>query len=274
MDDSEHSRMDEGDDEDTNEASSLADADAFGWAPGDSDHRAADGVLGGGAGLSADDGADHRSRQGSHREHHAPVAAAAVISDFLGHRDAADLIAEGEGLDVAGGISAPAWEGMSLEEGEALLEHYGIDAHVEHGDLSSLARYVQEGRSVMLAVDANELHGQDDDSSHADRGADHALLISKIDEEAGVAILHDPRDPGGEGYEVSMDTLQDAWADSGNGMVVTDTAATDWQADPTVEHGPRTDAGADRIRAWGPAGAVILPIVLAARARLRRRARL
>jgi hypothetical protein len=154
-----------------------------------------------------------------------------------------------------------------------LLEHYGIDAHVEHGDLSSLARYLEQGRSIMVAVDADELYGRDDDSSQEDRAADHALRISKIDEDAGVAILHDPRNPGGEGYEISIDALHDAWADSGNGMVVTDTAATDWQADATVEHGPRTDPGAERIRAWGPAGAVILPIVLAARAHLRRRVR-
>jgi hypothetical protein len=166
-----------------------------------------------------------------------------------------------------------------------LLESYGIDAHVEHADVSTLDRYLQEGRSIILAVDSDELrHDVDKYSSVAGRMADHAVVISRIDVNAGVAFLQDPAHPGGQGYEVSLDALEDAWADSANGMVVTDLAASDVveargavPADasgvPSAEHDPRTDERAERIRASGPAGAVILPVLLGGRAVIRRQTR-
>jgi hypothetical protein len=54
--------------------------------------------------------------------------------------------------------------------------------------------------------------------------ADHALVLTGIDVANGTAVLSDPGSPTGNLETVPLETLLDAWADSGNAMVVTDTA--------------------------------------------------
>lgn len=285
MEDSENSRFDDGDDEGGNTDSYAGDAPVgLGWGSAGREYTSADPDRGG-FGTSADRGDDDRSRQPEAQDRlHVPAAAELVISEFLGDpfdlHYGARLNIAAEGFELTGGRAAAepgGWADTGLEGGAALLEHYGIDAHVEHGDLSSLDRYLHEGRSIILAVDADELYGVDDDAAKDDRRAEHALVLSRIDQEAGVAVLQDPANPFGDGYEVSLAALEDAWADSANGMVVTDVAGPDLgeATGTTPSDGPtaRADAQAERIRAWGPAGAVVLPILLGGRALIRRRSR-
>jgi hypothetical protein len=284
MDDSDDSRLDEGVDDGGKTEPSIFDRPVAFGAASAAEYAPAEDALGGStAGAEGRDGELLRQRD-PQEGLHLPAAAAMVISEYLGGpfdlQYDARLNTGAEAFELTGGRLAGEpglWEGMSLEDGAAALEHYGIDAHVEHGNVSSLDRYLEEGRSIILSVDADELAGQDDDSSPAERTADHALVLSAIDEDAGVAILQDPANPRGDGFEVSLADLEDAWADSANGMVVTDTAGRDFgderAAMPSDEAAKHDDEQAERIRTLGPAGAVILPIVFGGRALIRRRPR-
>jgi hypothetical protein len=250
MDGSEDSRFDDGDGDDGLEGSPLLDAtDDPGWTAALDEHRWDDGPMGHGHGQGAVDAEAGRPWDGPLDDVGVTAAASFVISELLGL----------DGSEPLGGAWSPI-----LEDGQALLARYGIDAHVEQGDLSSLGRYLAEGRSVVVAVDVDDFGDEPD----ADAAGDQALMISGIDEDAGVATL---LDAAGREYEVSVDALEDAWADSGNRMVVTESSApSDVSPEGTEAH---PDDGAERIRAWGPAGAVILPVLLGGRTLIRRRRR-
>jgi hypothetical protein len=257
VDGSEDSRFDDSEGDDGHQAAPLLDGpDAPGWVPAPDEYRADDGLLGHDLGAGALDAHAERPWDGPLDDLGVTAAASFVISELLG-------------LDDRGPL-AGAW-GATLEDGEGLLARYGIDAHVEHGDLVSLGRYLEEGRSVVVAVDADEIWDGSDDTSTAGQ----ALVITRIDEDAGVATLLDPR---GREFEVSVDALEDAWADSGNRMVVTEAAGPELSdavsaASPSAGEERHADDRAERIRAWGPAGAVILPVLLGGRTLIRRRRR-
>lgn len=108
------------------------------------------------------------------------------------------------------------YTGMYAQGMEQLMESYGVETDVEYGDLESLEGYLTEGRDVIVAVDAGELWGTHDSSF-----ADHYLVITEIDEEAGTVLLNDPGQPDGASYEVPLEDFVDAWGEGGNEMLVT-----------------------------------------------------
>jgi hypothetical protein len=177
----------------------------------------------------------------------APTSAAMVISEFeggvVGKDDVAEVAAE-HGLITQG---PGGWNGMTADETAQLLGLYGIPCHVAHGSLETLSGHLDDNHGVILAVDSGEIWGLE---PSGERGAepDHALLVTAIDELHGTATLNDPGDPGGAGREVGLAVLQDAWADSGNLMVVTDAVPGE---------APHEDGGGTS--AW-----VILPVALLA----------
>jgi hypothetical protein len=172
----------------------------------------------------------------------APTSAAMVISEFAGRFVAKDDVA---GVAAQHGLlthGPDGWNGMTAAETEQLLELYGIPCHVERGNLDTLSAYLDANRSVILAVDSGEIWGLERGDPDG-AAADHALLVTAIDDARGVAVLNDPGDPHGAAREVPLAVLQDAWADSGNLMVVTDAVPAPG--------------------AVGPSGWVILPVALA-----------
>ena len=182
-----------------------------------------------------------------------PTSVAMIASQLSGR-----WITEAEVVSVACNTDPPlldgepgAWSGMTAEEGELLLEELGIEAEtLDGGTVEDLERYVnQQGRGVILAVDSDEIwYGLDDDSSTADAMADHALRLAHIDNERGVAILEDPGSSTGQGYEITLAQLEDAWEDSGSQYVVTGDLATDAAATgvtPDAEPVPEAEPVAD-----------------------------
>jgi hypothetical protein len=294
MDDSEKSHFDDGDDEHERETPPFADGtvDFFSALPGD-EYSAGETALDA-AGGTGHEGTGHEDdrwwQQPSSSAEQVPFAATILIAELLddpfGLDLAGELMLREGGVDFAGGGSAFAGQAgpghaMSLEGGAALLQNHGIDAQVEHGDVATLERYVQEGRSVILTVAADELSRTPDPDS---RAADQALIVTGIDTDAGVAIAHDPRDPATHAYHIPIDALEEAWADSGNAMLVAEIPAHELlegkgdaaaNADPSssIEGATGADAQAERIRAWGSAGAAILPVLLGGAALMRRRKR-
>lgn len=143
------------------------------------------------------------------------------------------------------------WIGMTSEGTVDLLDRYGVDSHVEYGTLDDLRNYLDKDLGIILMVDADELWTElDDDVQLADAGADHAVVITGIDDERSVITLNDPGQPEGAGWEISVAEFMDAWDDSNYEMVVT-------------ESGP---AGGDIRGSLSairhPAGYVLLPVVV------------
>lgn len=113
---------------------------------------------------------------------------------------------------------------MTAEGAAALLVDVGIDAHVE-SDLTilDLENFLDEGRPVMLAVDADEMWYGEADS--VDDAANHAVVLTGIDPVNGVAILSDPGSPTGDQYTMPISELDRMWEDSDRQAVVVDLPA-------------------------------------------------
>jgi hypothetical protein len=155
-----------------------------------------------------------------------PTSIAMVISEFLGKPY--DMHLPGEVATTAYehgwlGGQPGAWTGMNDEGGVALLEHYGIDAHIESGGtLEKLEEYKAEGRDVILSVDSDFIwYGKETDGKVA---PDHALVFGGVDEtrDPPMVILEDPGNPYGRAEEISAQDFLEAWQAGDNTMIVTD----------------------------------------------------
>ena len=148
-----------------------------------------------------------------------PAAIAQIVSEYTGvhHTDEAAFVetANQLGLFVVGMDGVP---GMLPEGALALLESSGVPAALVSGaSVDMLADYLAAGQSVMLFVDSGEYwYGE----SEEDYQMDHAVVLTGIDAERGVAILSDPGTPDGNALEVPLDVLEDAWADGGNTVLI------------------------------------------------------
>jgi hypothetical protein len=116
------------------------------------------------------------------------------------------------GLVVAGavaiGIAIPA--ALSRKRSApvdfaAHLDELGIDARVEHLDLTGLEELLDEGRSVLLSTDGT-----------AGVDADAVMSLRSVDRDAGRVHVADDL---GTAYAVPLDRFEDAWADSANQVV-------------------------------------------------------
>lgn len=116
-------------------------------------------------------------------------------------------------------VDAEGTPGMAPETAVALLEAVGIDASLQTSDLDGLAVALEQGYSVMVAVDSGEIwYGE----TTEDNAMDHALLVAGIDMETGTVYLSDTGTEQGNMLAVPLETFLDSWQDSGNTMVVTE----------------------------------------------------
>lgn len=132
---------------------------------------------------------------------------------------------------------------MTVDGAAALLVDVGIDAHVET-DLTilDLANFLEEGRPVMLAVDADEMWS--DEPDWVDEAANHAVVLTGIDPASGLAFISDPGSATGNQYSMPISELDRMWADSDRSAVVVDLP---------VEEAPDHGIGAAREAAAEPA---------------------
>ncbi len=144
--------------------------------------------------------------------------------------------------------------GTDAEAAKTMLEHFGVPADVERGaDMDTLRDYLDEGRGVIVAVDAQEVwYRADDDAVDGRPDANHALVITGIDDTRGVVTLNDPGNPTGAGYEMSIQAFEDAWADSGSELVVTEAGSGEASAFPL----------GDGDRTWIAEPRYLLPLVV------------
>lgn len=133
----------------------------------------------------------------------------------------------------AWGVSADSTPYMTLEGAETVFESQGIPVTIENSDVSGLIDALDSGTGIVVAVDSGEYWTGE---AAEDNTADHAVVIAAIDEENGVVYLSDTGTPDGNMLAVPIDTFLDAWADSGNQMLVCDQPA------PGFEVAPQADA--------------------------------
>ena len=151
-----------------------------------------------------------------------PTSVAMVLTEVTGTDvPATDVVDLANELDLLGP------DGMSLEGGVALLEHYGVDATVETGTVDELRTMLDAGTPVIIGLDADDLYGTGDEPFADDLVSGHAVVITGIDDEAGLVYVNDPAFPDGAGVAIAIEDFEDAWADADNTMIVADNATTD-----------------------------------------------
>ena len=159
-----------------------------------------------------------------------PTSVAMVLSEATG-----TTIPQADLVDLAEGLGLLGPDGMSLEGGVQLLDHYGVDAEVQTGSLDDLRTLLDQGTPVIIGLDADDLYGMGDQPFSDDIVSGHAVVITGIDDEAGLVYLNDPGFPDGAGVAVPLDDFEDAWVDGGNSMIVAD--LDDTTADTTTDTG-------------------------------------
>jgi hypothetical protein len=138
-----------------------------------------------------------------------PASLTSIIEDFTGR----NFVNEFQVRDWAA-ANGHYKEGFGmLDDGAvATLEHFGVPAHQETGDWATVDRYLEQGRAVVLSVDAGEYWGNADvpDNSY------HYVRVLDIDLDRGVATLSDTgmADGRGRGVQVPLTVLGEAWDES------------------------------------------------------------
>lgn len=127
------------------------------------------------------------------------------------------------------GAPDPTINGLPIEMGEPLLESFGIPCHVEYdATLSDLQSYLDDGRSIILGVNADYIwEGANDPVENPMNQANHALIITAIDEDRGVVVLSDPGTKDGNQETVQLSLFLDAWESGDNQLLVTDIPTQD-----------------------------------------------
>jgi hypothetical protein len=158
--------------------------------------------------------------------------------------------------------------GMAVQDIPRVLDAFGIHSHLEtpsspQQGLQQLASYLQEGRSVILSVNASPIWYGSDTAGNPGGAPDHALVVTAIDPVHGTVTLSDPGSPDGNEETVPLSTFMDAWDASHDSMIVTDHAAGTqdspvWQTTNDLAHGANNLAE----RTGASAGFVLLPVAL------------
>lgn len=168
-----------------------------------------------------------------------PTSVAMVLSEATGTE-----VDQSEVVDLANELGLLGDNGMSIEGGLQLLEHWGVDAEVQTGSIDQLRTLLDSDTPVIIGLDSDDLYGQGDQPFSDDLVAGHAVVITGIDDEAGLVYINDPGFPDGAGVAISIEAFEDAWTDADHTMIVAET-------DSTVDAG---DDSSDDLTSAGSAG--------------------
>ena len=133
---------------------------------------------------------------------------------------------------------------MSMEGGLQLLEHYGIEAEVQTGSMDQLRDMLDANTPVIIGLDSDDLYGVGDQPFADDFVAGHAVVITGIDDEAGLVYINDPGFPDGAGVAIPIEQFEDAWQDGDHMMIVAEAGqASDSVDGSSAEDEALTSAG-------------------------------
>ncbi|SDE22847.1 C39 family peptidase [Rhodococcus tukisamuensis] len=119
------------------------------------------------------------------------------------------------------GLTDDPSEGMTLPAVETLLEDQGVPCTRTDSSLDDLRDRLDAGYGVIAMVDSGEIWTPGEEADEDD-APDHVLVVAGVDDARGVVILSDPGVPYGNQLEIPIKQFEDAWADSGFEMLVTD----------------------------------------------------
>ena len=168
-----------------------------------------------------------------------PTSVSMVATELLGeHVDQADVAQMAEDHGFMGE------SGMSMDGGVTLLNDLGLDAELRTGGTMDDLRTALDGDTdVIIGLDAADLYSGDGGPFDQGMLSGHAVVITGIDDEAGVVYINDPAFPDGAGVEIPIEQFDDAWTDSDHSMItVADPTPDD---DTTATDTTLTDPGAD-----------------------------
>jgi hypothetical protein len=123
----------------------------------------------------------------------------------------------------------PAQCGGTTEASQAaILSNAGIPAHAESlGTLSDLTRWVQEGRGIIIEVNAGELWNNADAYDYGQ--ANHTIVVTgvAVDPRSGEVLGYYVNDsgrayPGDAGRFIPAELMQRMWSNTGGNAVITD----------------------------------------------------
>lgn len=173
-----------------------------------------------------------------------PAALTEVLSQITGHRFGDESVVAQRFSDMGKPVTA---QGETLTDAVKVLESFGVQSHVaSNANMDDLERFLDDGRAIVVGVNADEIwHGHNTAANPTGR-ANHALLITGIDEARGRVILSDPGNPNGNKEVVPLEDFKQAWAAGENQLLVTD--------QPITRHGVTTP------------GPVVVPVSLNAHA--------
>jgi len=154
-----------------------------------------------------------------------PASLTEVLSQVTGHRFADESVVADRFAALGKPVTA---QGETLGDAETVLDSFGVESHVASGaSLSDLEQYLDDGRAIVVGVNADEIwHGDNNTAANPTGRANHALLISGIDEARGLVTLSDPGNPDGKNEVVPLDVFKEAWAAGENQLLVTDEPVT------------------------------------------------
>lgn len=153
-----------------------------------------------------------------------PASLTEVLSQVTGHRFADESVVVERFAALGNPVTG---QGETLADAEMVLDSFGVESHVESdAAVADLEQYLDEGRAIVVGVNADEIWYGENTAANPTGRANHALLITGIDEARGVVTLSDPGHPDGNNKEVPLDVFKDAWADGENQLLVTDQPVT------------------------------------------------
>lgn len=155
-----------------------------------------------------------------------PTSVAMILTEVTGEE-----VPQGDLVDLANELDLLGPDGMSIEGGVTLLEHYGVDAEVQTGSVDDLRAMLDAGRPVIIGLDSDDLYGTGDTPFADNMVTGHAVVITGIDDEAGLVYINDPGFPDGAGVAISIEDFEDAWTDADHTMIVADDPSV---AEPTA----------------------------------------
>jgi hypothetical protein len=157
----------------------------------------------------------------------AVVAQQGILESLVGHE-----IPQDELVRIA---SDHGWyhphEGTSMECVGNVLEYYGVPIERRDGcTLHDLYDALDNGQKVIVGVDADEIwtpqHDSDGEPLKIPGGANHALWVTGIGNNPNgelSVIVNDSGTPDGRSEFIPVDDFLNAWDDSNNYAVLTDT---------------------------------------------------
>ncbi len=150
----------------------------------------------------------------------AEMAVADVIGQITGRQPTEDEItATAENtpsVSHPGSIYHPSGR-TSNQDLVVLLEHYGVRAAGVHTDTDALEQDLDQGRRVIVGVNDKTIWNESGNRTQEN----HFVVVTGIDDKAGVVHLNDSGARAGRDEQVSIATFEQAWATSGNFTVAT-----------------------------------------------------